>query len=227
MQAHILAHFIDEPKPSFPFICLTVSGGHTQIVLVKDYFEMEVLGETTDDAAGEAFDKTAKILGLPYPGGPLIDKYAQTGNPNRFTFTEPQIPQYNFSFSGLKTQILYFVQQNQKTNPNFVAENLADICASIQSRIVSILINKLKKATIDYGITRISVAGGVSANSGLRNAIENLAKENGWSFYLPAFQYCTDNAGMVAIAGFHKYHAGKFLSQSAVPLARMPIAIDQ
>ena len=227
MQAHILAHFIDEPKPSFPFICLTVSGGHTQIVLVKDYFEMEVLGETTDDAAGEAFDKTAKILGLPYPGGPLIDKYAQTGNPNRFTFTEPQIPQYNFSFSGLKTQILYFVQQHQKVNPNFVAENLADICASIQSRIVSILINKLKKATIDYGITRISVAGGVSANSGLRIAIETLALENGWSFYLPAFQYCTDNAGMVAIAGFHKYHAGKFLSQSAVPLARMPIAIDQ
>lgn len=227
MQAHILAHFIDEPKPSFPFICLTVSGGHTQIVLVKDYFEMEVLGETTDDAAGEAFDKTAKILGLPYPGGPLIDNYAQTGNPNRFTFTEPQIPQYNFSFSGLKTQILYFVQQHQKSNPNFVAENLADICASIQSRIISILINKLKKATIDHGITRISVAGGVSANSGLRNAIETLAKDNNWEFYLPAFQYCTDNAGMVAIAGFHKYHAGKFLSQSAVPLARMPIAIDQ
>ena len=227
MQAHILAHFIDEPKPSFPFICLTVSGGHTQIVLVKDYFEMEVLGETTDDAAGEAFDKTAKILGLPYPGGPLIDKYAQTGNPNRFTFTEPQIPQYNFSFSGLKTQILYFVQQHQKTNPNFVAENLSDICASIQNRIVSILINKLKKATIDHGITRISVAGGVSANSGLRNAIEKLAQENNWEFYLPAFQYCTDNAGMVAIAGFHKHHAGKFLSQSAVPLARMPIAIDQ
>jgi N6-L-threonylcarbamoyladenine synthase len=227
MQAHILAHFIDEPKPSFPFICLTVSGGHTQIVLVKDYFEMEVLGETTDDAAGEAFDKTAKILGLPYPGGPLIDKYAQTGDPNRFTFTEPQIPQYNFSFSGLKTQILYFVQQHQKANPNFVTENLADICASIQQRIVSILINKLKKAAIDYGITRISVAGGVSANSGLRKAIETLAQENGWSFYLPAFQYCTDNAGMVAIAGFHKYHAGKFLSQSAVPLARMPIAIDQ
>ncbi len=227
MQAHILAHFIDDPKPSFPFICLTVSGGHTQIVLVKDYFEMEVLGETTDDAAGEAFDKTAKILGLPYPGGPLIDKYAQTGNPNRFNFTEPQIPQYNFSFSGLKTQILYFVQQHQKANPNFVAENLADICASIQSRIVSILINKLKKATIDHGISCISVAGGVSANSGLRNAIEKLAKENNWEFYLPAFQYCTDNAGMVAIAGFHKYHAGKFLSQSAVPLARMPIAIDQ
>jgi N6-L-threonylcarbamoyladenine synthase len=227
MQAHILAHFIDDPKPSFPFICLTVSGGHTQIVLVKDYFEMEVLGETTDDAAGEAFDKTAKILGLPYPGGPLIDKYAQTGNPNRFTFTEPQIPQYNFSFSGLKTQILYFVQQHQKANSNFIAENLADICASIQNRIVSILINKLKKATIDYGITRISVAGGVSANSGLRIAIETLAKDNNWEFYLPAFQYCTDNAGMVAIAGFHKYHAGKFLSQSAVPLARMPIAIDQ
>lgn len=227
MQAHILAHFIDDPKPSFPFICLTVSGGHTQIVLVKDYFEMEVLGETTDDAAGEAFDKTAKILGLPYPGGPLIDKYAQTGNPNRFQFTEPQIPNYDFSFSGLKTQILYFVQQNQKSNPNFVAENLADICASIQDRIVSILINKLKKATIDHGIKQISVAGGVSANSGLRKAIEKLAKENNWDFYLPAFQYCTDNAGMVAIAGFHKYHAGKFLSQSAVPLARMPIAIDQ
>ena len=227
MQAHILAHFIDDPKPSFPFICLTVSGGHTQIVLVKDYFEMEVLGETTDDAAGEAFDKTAKILGLPYPGGPLIDKYAQTGNPNRFQFTEPQIPNYDFSFSGLKTQILYFVQQNQKSNPNFVAENLADICSSIQDRIVSILINKLKKATIDHGIKQISVAGGVSANSGLRKAIEKLAKENNWDFYLSAFQYCTDNAGMVAIAGFHKYHAGKFLSQSAVPLARMPIAIDQ
>lgn len=227
MQAHILAHFIDDPKPSFPFICLTVSGGHTQIVLVKNYFEMEVLGETTDDAAGEAFDKTAKILGLPYPGGPLIDKYAQTGNPNRFQFTEPQIPNYDFSFSGLKTQILYFVQQNQKTNSNFVTENLADICASIQDRIVSILINKLKKATLDHGIKQISVAGGVSANSGLRTAIEKLAKENNWEFYLPAFQYCTDNAGMVAIAGFHKYHAGKFLSQSAVPLARMPIAIDQ
>ncbi len=227
MQAHILAHFIDDPKPSFPFICLTVSGGHTQIVLVKDYFEMEVLGETTDDAAGEAFDKTAKILGLPYPGGPLIDKYAQTRNPNRFQFTEPQIPNYDFSFSGLKTQILYFVQQNQKSNPNFVAENLADICASIQDRIVSILINKLKKATVDHGIKQISVAGGVSANSGLRKAIEKLAKENNWDFYLPAFQYCTDNAGMVAIAGFHKYHSGKFLSQSAVPLARMPIAIDQ
>ena len=220
MQAHILAHFIDEPKPSFPFICLTVSGGHTQIVLVKDYFEMEVLGETTDDAAGEAFDKTAKILGLPYPGGPLIDKYAQTGNPNRFTFTEPQIPQYNFSFSGLKTQILYFVQQHQKANPNFVAENLADICASIQSRIVSILINKLKKATIDYGITRISVAGGVSANSGLRKAIETLAQENGWSFYLPAFQYCTDNAAMIAMSAHYKYLEGDFENLSVSASAR-------
>jgi N6-L-threonylcarbamoyladenine synthase len=227
MQAHILAHFIDNPKPSFPFLCLTVSGGHTQIVLVKNYFDMEVLGSTIDDAAGEAFDKTAKILGLPYPGGPLVDKYAQTGNPQAFSFPEPQIPELNFSFSGLKTSILYFINKGVQQNPNFIQEHLEDICASVQHRIITILLAKLTKAAKQHGISQVAIAGGVSANSGLRNAIENLAKENNWEFYLPAFQYCTDNAGMVAIAGFHKYHAGKFLSQSAVPLARMPIAIDQ
>lgn len=220
MQAHILAHFIDEPKPNFPFLCLTVSGGHTQIVLVKDYFEMEVLGETTDDAAGEAFDKSAKILGLPYPGGPLIDRYAKLGDKTRFKFTEPQIPGYDFSFSGLKTQILYFIQKESKLNEHFVKENLNDLCASIQERIVSILINKLTKAADDLGINEIAIAGGVSANSGLREAIADLAVVKKWNTYIPDFQYCTDNAGMIAIAGYHKYLKGEFVGQDVAPLAR-------
>lgn len=221
MHAHILAHFIDEPKPKFPFLCLTVSGGHTQIVLVKDYFDMEIVGETLDDAAGEAFDKTAKILQLPYPGGPLIDKHAQQGNPKRFTFPEPQIQGLNFSFSGFKTAILYFIRDNVKENPNFVSENLDDICASVQHSIVAILLNKLKRAAKQYNIKEIAIAGGVSANSGLRNTLQQNAKELGWNVYIPAFQYCTDNAGMIAIAGYHKFLKGEFVGQDIAPMARM------
>jgi N6-L-threonylcarbamoyladenine synthase len=221
MQAHILAHFIDEPKPKFPFLCLTVSGGHTQIVLVKDYFDMEIVGETLDDAAGEAFDKTAKILNLPYPGGPLIDKYAQGGNPLAFKFPEPQIQGLNYSFSGFKTAILYFIRDRQKDNPLFIEQNLADICASVQYSIVNILLNKLKKAAKLYGISEVAIAGGVSANSGLRNALTDLKDSLGWNVYIPAFQYCTDNAGMIAIAGHYKFLAGEFVEQNVSPMARM------
>ena len=223
MQAHVLAHFIDNPKPSFPFLCLTVSGGHTQIVLVKDYFDMEVIGETTDDAAGEAFDKTAKMLGLPYPGGPLIDKHAKLGDVNRFKFTEPQIPGFDFSFSGLKTQILYFVQKESKQNPAFVSENINDICASVQNRIISILLNKLEAAALHLGIKDIAIAGGVSANSGLREALQTLANKHQWNTYIPAFEYCTDNAGMIAIAGYQKFLKEEFVGQDIAPLARYSI----
>lgn len=221
MQAHILAHFIDDPMPKFPFLCLTVSGGHTQIVLVKDYFDMEIVGETLDDAAGEAFDKTAKILNLPYPGGPLIDKYAKEGNPLAYKFPEPQIQGLNYSFSGFKTAILYFIRDNKIKNPQFVEENLADICASVQYSIVNILLNKLKKAAKQYNIKEIAIAGGVSANSGLRNALLETQDTLGWNVYIPAFQYCTDNAGMIAIAGYHKYLAGEFVTQEISPMARM------
>jgi N6-L-threonylcarbamoyladenine synthase len=222
MQAHILAHFIVSPQPKFPFLCLTVSGGHTQIVLVKDYFDMEVVGTTLDDAAGEAFDKTAKILSLPYPGGPLIDKYAKDGNPNAYKFPEPQIPELDFSFSGLKTSILYFVRDHVKNDPCFIENNLADICASIQERIVSILLNKLKKAALQYNITDIAIAGGVSANSGLRNTLLSLAKDKNWNVFIPDFEYCTDNAAMIAIAGYHKFLKKDFVGQDIAPLARMP-----
>ncbi|WP_411272692.1 tRNA (adenosine(37)-N6)-threonylcarbamoyltransferase complex transferase subunit TsaD [Daejeonella sp.] len=220
MQAHILAHFIDE-KPQFPFLCLTVSGGHTQIVLVRDHFDMEIVGETTDDAAGEAFDKTAKILGLPYPGGPLVDKLAREGNPNAFKFPEPQIPGLDFSFSGLKTSIMYFVRDRVKADPDFLTNNLNDICASVQSRIVSILLNKLKKAALEYNISRIAIAGGVSANSGLRTGLKDTASELGWEVFIPQFQYCTDNAGMIAIAGYFKYLKQDFVGQDVAPQARM------
>lgn len=220
MQAHILAHFIEDPKPSFPFICLTVSGGHTQIVLVRDYFDMEILGQTLDDAAGEAFDKTAKILQLPYPGGPLIDRYAREGNPQAFSFPEPQIAGLDFSFSGLKTAILYFIRDQMKEDPDFVERNLPDICASVQSRIVSILINKLKKAADQYGVREIAIAGGVSANSGLRAELLSTGAQEGWQVYIPKFEYCTDNAAMIAIAGHHKFLKGDFASQSVEPLAR-------
>jgi N6-L-threonylcarbamoyladenine synthase len=222
MQAHILSQFIDDPKPNFPFLCLTVSGGHTQIVLVKDYFDMEIVGETLDDAAGEAFDKTAKILNLPYPGGPLIDKYAKLGDANRFKFPEPQIKDLNFSFSGLKTAILYFVRDNVKENPNFLQENLNDVCASVQSRIVSILLNKFKKAADKYQIKDLAIAGGVSANSGLREGLINLGKELNGNVFIPQFQYCTDNAAMIAIAGYYKFLAKDFVGQDVAPLARMP-----
>jgi len=221
MQAHILAHFIEEPKPSFPFLCLTVSGGHTQIVLVKDYFEMELLGETLDDAAGEAFDKTAKILNLPYPGGPLIDKFASQGNSNTYKLPEPQIPGLNFSFSGLKTAILYLVQDQLKLNPDFLTENMADLCASVQSRIVSILLNKLKKAAKQTGVKDIAIAGGVSANSGLRKGLIEMGEQYRWNVFIPKFEYCTDNAAMIAIAGYHKYLKGEFVGQDVAPMARM------
>lgn len=220
MQAHILAHFIEEPTPTFPFLCLTVSGGHTQLVLVKEYFHMELIGQTLDDAAGEAFDKTAKILGLPYPGGPLIDRYAQLGDANAFMFPEPQIPGLNFSFSGLKTSILYFVQKKEAEQANFIQHYLNDICASVQARIVSILISKLKRAAKETGVKDIAVAGGVSANSGLRIAVTKLGEENGWRVFIPRFEYCTDNAAMIAIAGHYKYLARDFVGQDVTPLAR-------
>jgi N6-L-threonylcarbamoyladenine synthase len=223
MQAHILAHFIDEPRPAFPFLCLTVSGGHTQIVLVKDYFDMELLGQTLDDAAGEAFDKTAKILNLPYPGGPLIDKYAKEGNPDSFKLPEPQIPDLNFSFSGLKTAILYMVQAEERKNPRFLQENIADVCASVQSRIVSILLNKLKKAAQQTGVRQIAIAGGVSANSGLRESLQEMGLRSGWEVFIPKFEYCTDNAAMIAIAGYHKFLKREFVGQDITPLARMHV----
>ena len=222
MQAHILAHFIGDRKPAFPFICLTVSGGHTQIVLVRDYFDMEIIGETGDDAAGEAFDKTAKILGLPYPGGPLIDKYAKLGDPERFQFPEPQVGGLNFSFSGLKTAILYFVRDHLKQDPEFLSKNLNDICASVQARIISILMNKVRKAADQYQITNVAIAGGVSANSGLRDALSAAAGKYGWEVFIPEFQYCTDNAGMIAIAGYYKYLREDFVDQQIAPMARMP-----
>jgi N6-L-threonylcarbamoyladenine synthase len=221
MHAHILAHFIDDPKPSFPFLCLTVSGGHTQIVLVKDYFDMEIVGQSLDDAAGEAFDKTAKILNLPYPGGPLIDLHAKTGNPLAFKFPEPQIKDLDYSFSGLKTAILYFIRAQEKENPEFIQQNLDDICASVQHSIVNILLNKLKKAAQQYGIKEIAIAGGVSANSGLRNALTKKAEELGWNVYIPAFEYCTDNAAMIAIAGHYKYINKEFVGQDIAPASRM------
>jgi N6-L-threonylcarbamoyladenine synthase len=220
MQAHVLANLIADGRPAFPFLCLTVSGGHTQIVLCESPYEMKVIGETMDDAAGEAFDKSAKLLGLPYPGGPLVDKYAKEGNANRFKFPEPNIPDLNFSFSGLKTSILYFLQKEQLNNPEFINENLADICASIQQRIVSILLNKLKKAAEQTGIKQVCIAGGVSANSGLRNGLKEIGEKYGWKTFIPAFQYCTDNAGMIAIAGYYKYLRGDFADLNATPTAR-------
>jgi N6-L-threonylcarbamoyladenine synthase len=223
MQAHVLAHFIGENKPSFPFLCLTVSGGHTQIVLVKDYFDMQVIGQTTDDAAGEALDKTSKILGLPYPGGPLIDKYARLGNPDAYKFPEPQIPGLDFSFSGLKTSILYFIQNKVRQHPDFIAENLNDICASVEKRIATILLNKLKKAADEYGIKDVALAGGVSANTGLREGLIQIGEQNGWNCFIPKMEYCTDNAAMIAIAGYHKYLKGEFVGQDIAPLARMPL----
>jgi tRNA N6-adenosine threonylcarbamoyltransferase len=220
MQAHVLANLIDDPKPAFPFLCLTVSGGHTQIVLCESPAKMKVIGETIDDAAGEAFDKSAKLLGLSYPGGPLIDKYAQHGNPNRFTFPEPQIPALNFSFSGLKTSILYFLQQHIKNDPAFIEQNITDICASIQQRIVSVLLNKLKKAAQQTGINDICIAGGVSANSGLRKAFEETGKQLQWKTFIPKFEYCTDNAAMIAITGYYKYLNNDFAPLSASATAR-------
>lgn len=225
MQAHVLANFIQEPRPSFPFLCLTVSGGHTQIVRVEGYLHMEVLGETLDDAAGEAFDKTAKILGLPYPGGPLIDRYAKQGNADRFTFPEPQIPGLDFSFSGLKTAILYFVRDHTAKDPDFVTHNLEDICASVQKRIITILMHKLLRAAKETGIRDVCIAGGVSANSGLRAALVEYGEKYGWRHFIPEFQYCTDNAGMIAITAYHKYLVGEFTDLSVSPNARSGMGV--
>jgi N6-L-threonylcarbamoyladenine synthase len=221
MQAHVLAHFIDEPTPNFPFLCLTVSGGHTQIVLVKSPLEMKVIGETHDDAVGEAFDKTAKLLNLPYPGGPLIDKYAKEGNPLRFPFPMVEMEGLNYSFSGIKTSFMYFLQKETQKNPNFVEQNLADICASMQHTLIKILLQKLKRASKETNIKEIAIAGGVSANSGLRATLQELGTELGWNVYIPAFQYCTDNAGMIAMAGHFKAEAGIFCPQNVSPLPRM------
>ena len=219
MQAHILAHFIDEPKPSFPFLCLTVSGGHTQIVKVSDYDKFKVVGSTLDDAAGEAFDKCGKLLGLPYPGGPLLDKLAQKGDKNRFKFTEPQVGELEFSFSGVKSSFLYFLQKETKLNPNFIEENMEDICASIQERIVSILIKKLLKASKKYQIKQLAIAGGVSANSSLRTQL--LALENkGYEVFIPDFQYCLDNAGMIAQTASFLFEKKVFSTQDVEPKAR-------
>ncbi|MHB0756469.1 tRNA (adenosine(37)-N6)-threonylcarbamoyltransferase complex transferase subunit TsaD [Polaribacter sp. M15] len=226
MQAHILAHFIEDAnsiKPTFPFICLTISGGHTQIVKVSDYFKMEVLGETIDDAVGEAFDKSAKILGLPYPGGPLIDTYAKLGNPKAFTFTKPKVSDLDFSFSGLKTGILYFIQKQQRTNPNFIDENLNDICASIQYTIVEILMDKLKNAVKETGIKHIAIAGGVSANSSIRERLQLAEKHFGWTTYIPKFEYTTDNAAMIAITGYLKYLDKTYADVSVTAKARLKV----
>jgi len=220
MQAHVLAHFIEDPKPKFPFLCLTVSGGHTQVVLCKDYLDMEVLGATIDDAAGEAFDKTAKMLGLLYPGGPLVDKLAQTGDPLRFAFPVSDMNGYDFSFSGIKTAILYFLQKEKKNDPAFVENNINDICASVQHTIIKMLMKKLEKAADDLKITHIGIAGGVSANSGLRNAFVKTGAQKGWEVYIPKFEYCTDNAAMIGITGYYKYLKGQFVDLSASPTAR-------
>ncbi|UEG49030.1 tRNA (adenosine(37)-N6)-threonylcarbamoyltransferase complex transferase subunit TsaD [Ferruginibacter lapsinanis] len=233
MQAHVIANLIAEERPAFPFLCLTVSGGHTQIVFCESPVKMKVIGETIDDAAGEAFDKTAKLLGLPYPGGPLIDKYAANGNAQRFKFPEPQIPGLNFSFSGLKTSILYFLQNAGTTNvykeefkvteeerKKFIEENLPDICASVQDRIISILLNKVKKAAKETGVKDVCIAGGVSANSGLRKALKETGVKMGWRTFIPSFEYCTDNAAMIAITAYYKYMENDFADLSVSPSAR-------
>jgi len=227
MQAHILAHFIKEENtemPPFPFVCLTISGGHTQIVKVTDYFTFEVLGETIDDAVGEAFDKSAKILGLPYPGGPLVDKYAQLGNPKKFSFTKPKVGDLDFSFSGLKTGILYFIQRNLKENPKFIEENLHDICASIQHTIVEILMEKLKNTVKKTGIKHIAIAGGVSANSEIRKRLQLAQKHWGWTTYIPKFEYTTDNAAMIAITGYLKYKSKLYADISVKAQARLTVS---
>jgi N6-L-threonylcarbamoyladenine synthase len=223
MQAHVLAHFIGDEKPSFPFLCLTVSGGHTQLVLVKDYLQMEVIGQTQDDAVGEAFDKAAKMLGLPYPGGPMVDKLAQQGNAKRFSFTDTIMPGLDFSFSGIKTQFMYFLRDEVKKNPLFIEENLTDICASIQAHLVSMLLKRVEQAARQTHITQIAIAGGVSANSSLRKELHVLAEKKKWKTFVPAFEYCTDNAGMIAMAAHYKFLKGEFCDLGVTPLARMPL----
>lgn len=221
MQAHILAHFIEDPKPDFPFLCLTVSGGHTQIVKVDDYLKMEIIGETQDDAVGEAFDKTAKLLHLPYPGGPLIDKYAQQGNPKAFSFPHVEMPGLSYSFSGIKTAFMYFLRNQTANDSSFIDNNLPDICASIQYTLVKILLKKLIRAAKETGIREIAIAGGVSANSELRKQLTQEGIERNWKVYIPKFEYCTDNAAMIAMAAYYKAQAGLFSSQDISPLPRM------
>ncbi len=223
MEAHVLAHFIEEPRPTFPFLCLTVSGGHTQIVLVEDFLKMKVIGETKDDAVGEAFDKAAKMLGLPYPGGPLIDRLAQLGNPKAYKFSETVMPNLDFSFSGIKTSFLYFLRDQKKVNPDFVERNLNDICASLQGSLVQMLLSKLKLAATQTGIKQVAIAGGVAANSGLRRELKLVAEILNWHLYIPEFQYCTDNAAMIAMAGHYKFLKGEFSGLEVAPLANLTI----
>jgi N6-L-threonylcarbamoyladenine synthase len=223
MQAHVLSHFIAEPTPRFPFLCLTVSGGHTQIVMVRDHLDQTVIGQTQDDAVGEAFDKAAKMMALPYPGGPLIDKYAADGDPNAFIFPNTSVPAFDFSFSGIKTAVLYFLRDQIKLDPDFVEKNLADIAASIQYRLINMLTTKLILASEQFEVKEIAIAGGVSANQGLRNRLTELAIEKKWNVYFPDFEYCTDNAGMIAMAAHYKFLDKDFCSLDVAPLARMPL----
>lgn len=223
MHAHILAHFIDAPRPTFPFLCLTVSGGHTQLVLLHDFFKLEIIGQTIDDAAGEAFDKTAKLIGLPYPGGPLIDRYARHGNPHAFQFAKPQLKGFDYSFSGLKTSILYFLQKKWQEDPAFAVTHRDDLCASVERTIVDILLDKLTSAADHFGVTEIALAGGVSANTGLRKALQERGANRGWNVFIPDFQYCTDNAGMIAMAAHLQYERGMFSSQKLTPNPRLAL----
>ena len=230
LQAHVLAHFIQEENepydpPKFPFLCLLVSGGNSQIILVKDYLDMQVIGQTIDDAAGEAFDKCAKVMGLPYPGGPFVDKLAKEGNPEAFKFSKPRIPNFDYSFSGLKTSFLYFLRDQLKENENFIEERKADLCASLQKTIIDILLDKLVKAAKETGIKEITVAGGVSANSGLRTALVETAAKHHWKMHIPKFAFTTDNAAMIAMTGYFKYLKGEFSGMDAVPFARMDIRV--
>jgi N6-L-threonylcarbamoyladenine synthase len=225
MEAHVLAHFISDPKPSFPFLCLTVSGGHTQLVKVKDYLDMEVIGETQDDAVGEAFDKAAKIMGLPYPGGPLIDQYAKEGNPRAYSFPDTAMQGLNFSFSGIKTAFLYFLRDRLAKDAAFVEKNRNDICASLQAHLITMLMQKLRRASTETGIKQIAIAGGVAANSGLRDAIRDAAEKNRWEVFIPDFQYCTDNAAMIAMAAHYKFLQNKFTTLDVAPVANLAIGI--
>ncbi len=223
LQAHILCHFIEDANPmppKFPFLCLTVSGGHTMIVLVKDYFDMEIIGKTIDDAAGEAFDKIGKIMGLDYPAGPIIDKVAKLGNPDAFTFGKPKLENYDYSFSGIKTSVLYFLQKQLKENPNFIQENVENLCASVQKTIIDVLMKKLEKAAKDYDVKEVAIAGGVSANSGLREAMQKNVEKLGWNVYIPKFEYTTDNAAMIAMVAKLKFERGEFTDLRTSATAR-------
>ncbi len=222
MKAHILANLLDTPKPTFPFLCLTVSGGHTQLVLVKDALNMQLLGQTQDDAVGEAFDKIARLMDIPWPGGAWVDRYAQKGNPHRFTFPTTHMPLLNFSFSGIKTAFLYFLKSQQEKEPAFVEIHRNDLCASIQAALVRILLEKLQQAVAKTGIRQVALAGGVAANTGLRHALQDLAKKSQWAVFMPKPAYCTDNAAMIAIAAHAQYLAGDFCNLSVQPMSRMP-----